>query len=913
MPRKLSLLLLTAGWLFAAFLSAQVFPPGFYSTRYAAGFTRPLGMDFDDNGRAYVFEQGGRVFLVDTSGNRTSEPLIDISERVAEWHDHGLLGFCLDKDFLGNGHFYLLYAVDPYWEAWHDQAGYVADSSLLNAATWGRVVRFTADPATNYTTTLPDSRHVLLGAEPADGIPLHYNFHGLGKLVQADDGTLLLSTGDGASNSADIGDQADRNFIQDAIENGYMTPDQDVGSYRSQYLGSLQGKILRIDPETGAGLSSNPFYDPAAARSPQSRIWALGFRNPYQISLVPNTGSHDPQTGDPGRIYIGDVGNGGWEELNICDQAGQNFGWPHYEGPAWSWPFRSKDDVPNQLAPNPLAGQNGCPTYLGFKETYKVARYGTAATLVNPCDTRQQYEYLGNPEVTFPALTWSNANWNPPARAGTVGIGEDGYPSILSLEDPSSPIAGHNFDGYSSMVGFPLNLSGWPPQYQGKLFFFDFSGWIKTATIDANGYPTEIEPFGEDIGRILGLYQNPVTNKLYYLKQSHEIREIAFGGNPPPIAVAAAEPRFGPQSVTVNFDATASSDQNNSSDELTYSWDFADGTSATGIQPTHSFTTNSLEPTSFNVRLTVSDPQGAIAEDSLIISLNNTPPTVSISSFADGDRYPTDRTNLLELRADVTDNEHPIETLTYAWQTFLHHNEHFHAEPIDEASASRLFIEPLGCAGETYFFRVNLTVTDPAGLSTQVEQSIYPDCDPIPVATDLTATATPTHVDLDWQFTGPTDEILLMELQRAANFTEFTPLATVAINAAGPYSWRDEQPLVGNNVYRVKTITTDRSINYSNIAVSSWPKPASFSISPMPTDGPIVLEYNEPFMGGQLEFTLYDALGKKILFTNWQAVENADGFNKSLFLGNLPVGAYYYQLVGGNLDLSGTILFKSTP
>jgi glucose/arabinose dehydrogenase len=35
----------------------------------------------------------------------------------------------------------------------------------------------------------------------------------------------------------------------------------------------------------------------------------------------------------PGVIYFGDVGEGGYEEVNAVTEAGQNFGWPCWEGP----------------------------------------------------------------------------------------------------------------------------------------------------------------------------------------------------------------------------------------------------------------------------------------------------------------------------------------------------------------------------------------------------------------------------------------------------------------------------------------------------------------------------------------------------------------------------------------------------
>ena len=85
----------------------------------------------------------------------------------------------------------------------------------------------------------------------------------------------------------------------------------------AQDLSSDLGKILRLDPRTGAGAKGNPY--------PQNpRVWALGLRNPWRFSFAPN-----------GDLYVGDVGQNKLEELDVvapADQLGANYGWSVYEG-----------------------------------------------------------------------------------------------------------------------------------------------------------------------------------------------------------------------------------------------------------------------------------------------------------------------------------------------------------------------------------------------------------------------------------------------------------------------------------------------------------------------------------------------------------------------------------------------------
>jgi glucose/arabinose dehydrogenase len=85
----------------------------------------------------------------------------------------------------------------------------------------------------------------------------------------------------------------------------------------------LDGSVIRIDPQTGAGVPGNPY---ASSSDPNARrIIAFGLRNPFRFAMRPGTN----------QVWLGDVGWGDWEEINrVNDPAGaaENFGWPCYEG-----------------------------------------------------------------------------------------------------------------------------------------------------------------------------------------------------------------------------------------------------------------------------------------------------------------------------------------------------------------------------------------------------------------------------------------------------------------------------------------------------------------------------------------------------------------------------------------------------
>jgi hypothetical protein len=126
-----------------------------------------------------------------------------------------------------------------------------------------------------------------------------YSNHNGGQLAFGPDGYLYIGLGDGG-------------YAGDPEKNG-------------QNIQTLLGTILRldVDGETPYTIpSDNPFYDHKKARP---EIYCYGLRNPWRFSF-------DRETGD---LYIGDVGQSSWEEINyvpLKDAAGSNFGWNLMEG-----------------------------------------------------------------------------------------------------------------------------------------------------------------------------------------------------------------------------------------------------------------------------------------------------------------------------------------------------------------------------------------------------------------------------------------------------------------------------------------------------------------------------------------------------------------------------------------------------
>lgn len=155
-------------------------------------------------------------------------------------------------------------------------------------------------------TTIPDSEQIILTQNQP------YSNHNGGNLVFGPDGFLYIGLGDGGSG----GDP----------------------ELRSQNPETLLGKMLRIsvqDQEMYAIPSDNPYQ----AGEGRAEIWAMGLRNPWRYSF-------DRLTGD---LWIADVGQGNWEEINFTPanaQPGLNYGWYYREG---THPFKGDPSNPSDL------------------------------------------------------------------------------------------------------------------------------------------------------------------------------------------------------------------------------------------------------------------------------------------------------------------------------------------------------------------------------------------------------------------------------------------------------------------------------------------------------------------------------------------------------------------------------------
>jgi glucose/arabinose dehydrogenase/PKD repeat protein len=651
-------------------------PGGFEVVNVGGVYVWPVGMAFTPQGDVLIAEKSGYVRVRGPFQDQ-GPPFLDLSAEGNNHGDRGMLGITVHPGFVADGGptswVYMLYTVSPL-------PGQDVDFDHEDRYSFSRLTRYRAVTVDGVVAADPATREVLLGNQlpdgtVPDGIASLHSSHSNGTLTFSPDGTLLVGLGDGAHfDLADHGgnDPAGfESFVHPVTgRRGPMAIEQDSGAFRAQDLRSLAGKILRLDPETGLGLPSNPFWD-GDPQSNASRVWALGARNPFRFTLQPGTSSTDPDDGAPGTLFIGDVGNTSWEELSVV-HGGENMGWPCYESQTTLVQFWGADHGANPLG-------------------YPVC------------------EQINPGVLTTPLLSLHHSNpWQS-------------QPQGLFHAMDGTPLA----DGPASLciIGGAFHESStYPAEYDGRLFFADFiMGWIWTLALDAQGAVVEAREFTPYLPAITDMERHPITGDVYVLSLFTpwgQLLRIRHGSNQTPVASIASDVTAGALPLTVSFDGSGSADPDQ--DPLVFEWNFGDGSPrAFGVAPQHEFATAG----SHDVTLTVTDPDGLSAVAQLTITAGNTAPSVLITSPAYGSTH--DEPEVVAFTAEAVDQED--EDLVWSWSVDELHRSYV-VPQVAGGPGDGAFSVELGAPGRDAFayHRVTVTVEDSGGLKASDEVYVYP-------------------------------------------------------------------------------------------------------------------------------------------------------------------------------------------
>lgn len=423
----------------------------------------------------------------------------------------------------------------------------------------------------------------------------------------------------------------------------------------------LRGAIIRITPQADGTytIPEGNLFPPGTANA-RPEIYVKGNRNPYRISIDQHNGN----------LYWGEVGPDasedslrrgpkGHDEVNLAKKAGF-FGWPYFVGDNkayWKYDFEKQESL---FEFDPMAPENTSPNNTGLNILPKA----TPALI--------WYPYAESPE--FPMLEEGGRN----AMAGPVFYREDYRDSEV------------RFPGF----------------FNEKLFIFDWMrNWIFTVSLTENHEYDTMERF-----MATTVFDKPVDMQfgpdgaLYLLEYGTFWRaqnddsglyriEFAAGNRKPQAKIKSNKNKgAAPLEVSFSSEGTLDFDPN---DQLTFSWDFGDGTKSNEINPKHSYD----EVGVYEAKLLVTDQEGLNSEAKIQIQVGNSPPVVSINwegnqSFyfsKEAIPYAVKITDLEDQKIDLSQVEFTIDYLEGGFDLIqIGHQE-------EELSIGETYINEAGC------------------------------------------------------------------------------------------------------------------------------------------------------------------------------------------------------------------------
>ncbi|MFI2081598.1 PQQ-dependent sugar dehydrogenase [Streptomyces rubiginosohelvolus] len=520
----------------------------------------------------------GTVRLTDAAGSTKTAGKLDVYTHDEE----GLQGIAVDPDFTANRFVYLYYS--PLLNTPPGDAP--TTGSAADFAAWKGHLNLSRFVLKADGTLDLGSEKVVLEVESDRGQCCHVG----GDIDFDAAGNLYLTTGDDtnpfeSAGYAPIDERTERNPQFDAQRSSGNTND-------------LRGKLLRIKPTADGGYTvpAGNLFAPGTANT-RPEIYAMGFRNPFRMSVDKKTGAvyigdygPDAGTTDPNRGPSGQV------EFNRVTQPG-NFGWPYCTGTNTPTETYGEYTFPS--------GPSG-------------AKYDCAS---GPANNSFRNTGLATLPPAQPAwIRYAGDAGSPPEFGG----------------GSESPMAGpvYNFDAdLDSAVKFPASLDG-------RFFATEYGRkWIKPVEVKADGSPGTIDTFPWTGTQVMDSAFGP-DGALYVLdygtganNQALYRVEYLAGSNRSPVAKAAADRTSGPTPLAVSFSSAGSADPEGGN--LSYAWDFGDGTTSTDPNPSHTYTTAGT----YNPTLTVTDPEGLTGTASLVVTAGNTAPTVTLTTPADGSLF----------------------------------------------------------------------------------------------------------------------------------------------------------------------------------------------------------------------------------------------------------------------------------
>jgi carbohydrate binding protein with CBM6 domain/glucose/sorbosone dehydrogenase/purple acid phosphatase-like protein len=326
--------------------------------------------------RFFVNDQNRNLYILNKT-DRSFTPYINFEEVFPNFvnpdYAEGLGTFIFDPDYAGNGKFYTLHVENP------NKTGPAepTNTSLPGLDLSGYTITQAVNPPEGTVV-----RHSVL-VEWTDTNLTNSTFEGTAReILRVGFNTTIHPMADLLFNALAQPGGADYRNLYISVGDGSAGELYGATHTIPQRLDALQGKILRITPDTtlrpADDLSENGRYRiPTTGSDPnpfislsltglRKEIYAYGFRNPHRMSWDPVSN----------KLIVNDIGLHSWEEVNLVTK-GSNYGYAEREGMEQLF-------VTNDAKNGKTGSQTSPPTAFPDPDSLTVAGISTPVTPVYP-------------------------------------------------------------------------------------------------------------------------------------------------------------------------------------------------------------------------------------------------------------------------------------------------------------------------------------------------------------------------------------------------------------------------------------------------------------------------------------------------------------------------------------------------
>ncbi|MBC8002272.1 MAG: PQQ-dependent sugar dehydrogenase [Opitutaceae bacterium] len=284
-------------------------PPTFgFTTVNAFGartFNQPVAMITPpgETNRIFILEKPGIIQVLDLAAGTQTE-FLNLFGQVNDAGEGGLLGLAFHPGYFTNRQFFIYYTLTtntPAGSGFHD-----------------RLSRFEISPGNTNLALVSSEQPLITQLDEA-------NNHNGGSLHFGPDGYLYLSTGDEGGGGDNYGNSK---FITNDFFCAILRLDVDkrpgslAPNLHPAVVTNLVGDAYYAIPSDNPFIGATNFNGQTInSNMVRTEFWAVGFRNPWRMSFDFPTG----------RLYVGDVGQGEREEVDVVTRGG-NYGWNYREG-----------------------------------------------------------------------------------------------------------------------------------------------------------------------------------------------------------------------------------------------------------------------------------------------------------------------------------------------------------------------------------------------------------------------------------------------------------------------------------------------------------------------------------------------------------------------------------------------------